>query len=334
MPIAFKLIIASLFIPVFGLAQYKNLVFKGGGIRGIAYTGAIEVLEEKHVMPGIENVAGTSVGSIVAALVSVGYTGREMKDIMFDLEIKLFNDGKWFFVGGQKRLRRNFGWYRGEAIEKWTAALIEKKTGNANITFGQLHKLALTDKSYKDLYITATNLTLQKATIFSWRTYPDMPVKTAVKASTAIPLYYSAVVLDSSGQVVRKPRYAHNSQVFVDGGILENYPVELFDSGKIANKQTLGLNLTRPEQIAYNGKGDGLAPYTIATFGNYMGALYNVIIEHLNRTSPLSQDKWRTIYLSTDNINPKVRGITTEQKTKLSNNGRAAVTDFFNRIAP
>lgn len=314
-------------------AQYKNLVMRGGGVRGIAYTGAIEALEEKNIMQGIGNVAGTSVGAIVAAMVSVGYSGAEMKALMFDLEVQSFNDGRWFFIGGQKRLRKNFGWYKGEAIEKWIGKVIAQKTGNADITFAQLHALALKDHLYKDLYIAATNLTLQKATIFNWRTYPQMAIKTAVKASTAIPLYYTAVMLDSLGRIVRKPRKGVNYEVFVDGGILENYPIALFDSGIAINKQTLGLHLTRPEQIAYNSTGDGLAPYNIKSFGNYIGALYNVIIENLNHNTP-SQNSFRTIYISTANISPRVRGMSPEQKTLLYNNGRSAVADFFKKNTP
>lgn len=41
---------------------YKNLVFKGGGIRGIAYVGVIEVLDENDILQQIERVAGTSAG--------------------------------------------------------------------------------------------------------------------------------------------------------------------------------------------------------------------------------------------------------------------------------
>jgi len=38
----------------------KNLVFKGGGVLGIAYAGAIEVLEENKILKQVQSVAGTS----------------------------------------------------------------------------------------------------------------------------------------------------------------------------------------------------------------------------------------------------------------------------------
>src|SRR3954468_12886330 len=76
--------------------QYKNLVMEGAGIRGIAYTGALKLLEERHMLDSVQRVAGTSVGSMVAVLLGVGYSADELKEIMFDLKIQTFNDGSGF----------------------------------------------------------------------------------------------------------------------------------------------------------------------------------------------------------------------------------------------
>ena len=81
--------------------QYKYLVLKGGGIRGIAYAGALQVLEEKGIAQGIEKVAGTSVGAITGALFSMGYTAKEIADIMNGQDIAAFNDGEGYFIGGK-----------------------------------------------------------------------------------------------------------------------------------------------------------------------------------------------------------------------------------------
>lgn len=42
---------------------FKHLVFEGGGVKGIAWVGASEVLEQKGVLPDIERVGGTSAGA-------------------------------------------------------------------------------------------------------------------------------------------------------------------------------------------------------------------------------------------------------------------------------
>ena len=49
----------------------KNLVFEGAGIRGIAYSGAIAELENRHLLGRIERVGGTSAGAITALLLSI-----------------------------------------------------------------------------------------------------------------------------------------------------------------------------------------------------------------------------------------------------------------------
>lgn len=56
---------------------YRNLVMEGGGIRGIAYGGALAELEKQGVLAGIQRVGGTSAGAIQAALLAVGYSPQE-----------------------------------------------------------------------------------------------------------------------------------------------------------------------------------------------------------------------------------------------------------------
>ena len=50
--------------------HFKNLVFEGGGVKGIAYVGALEVLDREGILNDIERVAGTSAGAMVAVMVS------------------------------------------------------------------------------------------------------------------------------------------------------------------------------------------------------------------------------------------------------------------------
>jgi len=313
--------------------QYKYLVLKGGGIRGIAYAGALKVLEEKKITDGIERVAGTSVGAIVGTLFSVGYSAGQIEEIMFEQDIAAFNDGEGYFIGGQKRLRKKYGWYKGKNLEQWIGGLIKAQTGDENTTLLQLHELAKKDKRYKDIYVTATNLTKQSLEIFSWESHPGMPVKTAVRASAAIPIYFAAVFLDSSGKVIEKPKKDRHYNVYVDGGVLDNYPIDIFKDAQgnpnSINEHTLGLKLERPEQIIYSQSHDGIAPYDIHSFTSYIGALYNLIIEQLNKRVSEEEERKHTIYISTSNLNPRVRHITKEQKELLFNNGMEGARKFF-----
>lgn len=73
-------IILFITIPTLTTAQSVGLVMSGGGARGLAHIGVIKALEENNIP--IDYVTGTSMGAIVAALYSMGYTPDEMIEIM------------------------------------------------------------------------------------------------------------------------------------------------------------------------------------------------------------------------------------------------------------
>ena len=56
--------------------QFENLVFEGGGV-GIAYGGALELLEAKGIMPQIKQTSGAS-GAIAALLVGLGCSSADV----------------------------------------------------------------------------------------------------------------------------------------------------------------------------------------------------------------------------------------------------------------
>ena len=72
----------------------KNLVFEGGGIRGLAYAGALMELQERKMLDSVERLAGTSAGAIAATLYAVGYNPEEISNLIAALKIKSFADGE------------------------------------------------------------------------------------------------------------------------------------------------------------------------------------------------------------------------------------------------
>ena len=65
-----------------------DAVFEGGGVRGIAFVGAVCYLEE-HGYEWV-NLAGTSAGSIIAAFLAAGYSEREIKAELDFLDYQMF----------------------------------------------------------------------------------------------------------------------------------------------------------------------------------------------------------------------------------------------------
>ncbi len=70
------------------LPHYAHAVFAGGGVRGIAHVGALEVAE--HLGYRWQHVAGTSAGAIIAALVAAGYSAQELYAIMQEIDYSRF----------------------------------------------------------------------------------------------------------------------------------------------------------------------------------------------------------------------------------------------------
>jgi NTE family protein len=216
---------------------------------------------------------------------------------------------------------------------KWVGKVIEEKTGNAEITFEELN-----NRGFKKLYVTATSLNHQKLLVFSYESYPKMKVRDAVRISMSIPFYFEAVIIDSIGNVVNRKNFQPEHDLVVDGGFTGNFPITIFDSTRvdgepirIINKSTLGLRIDTPQQIEYDASGKGLAPVPISRFKNYTAAFYNYIIENLNRGS-LSKNDWsRTVSISSGDIGPKIKRLTTSEKDFLINNGYEAMEVFLAR---
>lgn len=339
-----KLLLLWLISPVFSFAQpiYKNLALEGGGVRGIAYAGVIEVLEQKSILRQIEKVAGSSAGAIAGLMISIGYSAKEIDSLLMNIAIEKFNDGKGGAIGKYRRVKNNFGIYKGDRFEKWLKELIAFKTGNEDLSFIALHRLHLKNPVYKDLYVTGTNLSKQQLEIFSYEHTPDMPVALAVRISGGIPFYFEPIVLDNNLQRIENNDTVSTHNYYVDGGMLCNYPISMFDScanrknpllcyDAAFNPATLGIKLERPEQIdSLNNNSISIPPYDPTNLNEYFLAFSNLLMETLARKYPnMENEIGRTIYVSYGNINSRVRKIKAEEKRLLYNNGVQAALLYF-----
>lgn len=343
-----KFFLLFLLLPTWLLSQqgynYTNLVLEGGGVRGMAYVGAFSVLSEKGILPNIEKVAGSSVGSIAGLLLCAGYSVKEIDSIMYQLPVQQFNDGSE--VTAIHRVKKYYGIYIGQKFGLWLQQIVKQKTGNANLTFMQLHQLHLKNKKFRDLYCTGTNLSRQQLKIFSYENTPNVPIALAVRISSSIPIYYEPVALDDDDNLINEKDTTSYKNYFVDGGMLCNYPIGIFDTCENGsnqnplycehtkfNKQTLGIKLEREEQVDSIQKNNlSIPPYNIKKFNTYIEAFTNLLMETINRKYPnLENELGRTIYISYGDIGAKPRKLKPEEKKWLYDNGVKATKDFFEK---
>jgi len=200
----------------------KNLIFEGGGVKGIAYAGALEVLQDQAILDNVENVAGTSAGAITATLVALNYRAETIKSIIIQLNFRKFEDGFNPF-----RLFTSYGFYKGNFFLAWIEERISDIGLPKDITFAQLAE----KKIYKNLKLFATDLNDRNIQEFSVQTTPETKIAEAVRASMSIPLFFKAFQFSNA-----KP----NNHIYVDGGVLYNYPLSIFNN----LDQTIGFYLS------------------------------------------------------------------------------------------
>jgi len=207
-------------------------VFSGGSVKGLALIGAYEAIEARGLR--FKRLAGTSAGSLVAALIAAGYTSKQLREIVGKLDLRSLLDvrkrllpsplAKWLF------LYKRMGLYKGDALEQWLEGVLGKKGVR---TFRDLPK--------GSLYIVASDVTNGRMLVMpdglkDYGIDPDsFSVAKAVRMSTSIPYFFEPVTL----------RTNQGKHIIVDGGILSNFPIFLFDEEmKLKKRPVLGIQLS------------------------------------------------------------------------------------------
>jgi NTE family protein len=202
----------------------RNLVFQGGGVKGIAYAGALAALERRGAMASLRGVAGASAGAFTAMLVAVGCDAATIARIATGTDYPALEDHF-----DPLRLATSYGLYRGDALHAWIAGAFATTGLAAATTFAGLQAARGVD-----LRVFATDLSLRDARKFSARATPDVAVVDAVRASMSIPLMFPAW---------RFPADRPDDHLYVDGGVVMNFPIDAFDVGDTIDPATVGFRL-------------------------------------------------------------------------------------------
>eukprot|EP00105_Crassostrea_gigas_P043529 XP_019927677.1 PREDICTED: uncharacterized protein LOC105340042 isoform X4 [Crassostrea gigas] len=193
---------------------FENLIFEGGGNKGLAYCGAVRALEELGMISQIKRFAGASAGAMTASLMAVGYDSKDIQGFLSQDMSKMFLDAKFGVLSLLPNLLTGYGWNPGNRIYNWFGEVIEKKMGNKDVTFGELY-----EKTGKELCVVVTNLNHMTEEYCHVKTTPDMPIRLAVRMSMAIPGMFQATNYTYNGE----------TNTYVDGGVICNYPIHCYD---------------------------------------------------------------------------------------------------------
>jgi NTE family protein len=324
-------------------------VFEGGGVKGIAFAGALAAAEREAGVQEWVNLAGTSAGSIVSALLAVGYDAAGLQKVMSDAHYKRFADcgpgGVW--VGGLvNAVARIRGCAPGKYFKEWLNDQFAKsplgRELKREITFGDLKRKDLppmselpdiTPEKYERakyrLHVIGSDVTGGRMLIMPDHLpdYTDkdgkpfdkdsFPVVDAVRMSMSYPFLFAPVTLYRDG----RPHYV------VDGGLLSNFPIWLFDSPH-PKRPTWGFRL-HPGADVQEGLPYRKIPRPLWAVP-LLKAMFSAATEAWDREQLEHVVAARTVSIPTHDISTTNFGLKEEQAKALYSWGEAAATAFFN----
>jgi NTE family protein len=222
-----------------------DAIFEGGGVKAFGMLGALLEAEQRGYQ--WENLAGSSAGAIIAALAAAGYNALEIKEQFWQLDFRYFKDvdliGLIPIIGNALNLWFKQGLYLGNYLENLLRELLAAK---GIFTFKDLvcEDYASDHIRRYKLVVTATDVTRRKLLRLphDFKEYgidPDsMEVCKAVRMSSSLPFFFQPYRIQS-----RKTKNQQETYYLIDGGVLSNFPVWVFDDEEVPLWPTFGFKV-------------------------------------------------------------------------------------------
>lgn len=294
-------------------------------MKGIGLAGAYRELSAGGYRPGC--VAGTSAGAIMAALVAAGYTGEQLEDIVLNkMNFQKFEDGtfldKFGPIGDIAQFFKSRGMHSGNYFRGWIGDLLAAK---GKTRFGDLRNADTSDpKRTYTLQVIASDLSSRSMLVLPQDAKQlgiepdDLEIAEAIRMSMSIPVFFQPV--------------SRGGHEIVDGGLLSNFPVWLFDTpaGTVPRFPTFGLLLVAPGQTAPLLPTPPGAPVKpIGSDIDFLKAIAETMMEAHDRFYVEQANYARTIPIPTKGVGTTEFDITPARAQELFQSGRDAAKAFL-----
>ena len=296
-----------------------DAIFEGGGVKGVGLVGAVAVTEERGY--SFQCMAGTSAGAIVASLLAAGYRAPQLKLFLDRLDYGDFCDGDALdrlpMVGRGLNICFEKGIFQGRFLQEWLRELLLRAPRRVR-TFADL-RTDEDDPRYRyRLQVIATDISNGRlltlpGDIARFGIEPDaLDVAFAVRMSMSIPFFYEPVILkDGNGEDV----------YIVDGGVLSNFPVWIFDDGTSEPPwPTFGYKLVEP---------GGGGPQVISGAFSLAEAVLRTMLEAHDARYLEAASFVRTVAIPTLGVRTTEFDLSREKSEALYQSGRNGAEAFF-----
>lgn len=278
-------------------------IFGGGGIRGAAYSGAVRAFDELGI--NITGWAGSSIGAVVAGLISFKYTPAEIKEIFDNVNFEFFKDLNFNFG-------KDFAISKGNIFYDWMKNKIEAKfypdydenKEYPPVTFKELEK---------ELVIFTVDLTTSKLYEFSKTKTPDAEIAHAIRVSVAMPGLYSPVF--------------NEDECLVDGDLLKSMP--LWKASDTISKLEDRILEFRLESNETKKKITNTVEYLNAVYDSVSGIASDFVINTYKNC-----DKYDYIKINLENVSVVDFMIGKEKKKEMSDIGYMTTMNYFKKLYP
>jgi NTE family protein len=297
--------------------EYNTICFSGGGSKGVAYVGVLKKLEElinerkileqmedfkesdcKIPLININTVCSVSVGSIFGLIYLIGFSYVEMLEEVLKINFAQLKNIRIMNFGTK------FGLDSGEKFMNWLKILMERKNFDPEITL-----LGFYEKTNIDFQIMATNLNKYCYKKFNYSDTPNVKVLDAIRMSISIPFVFTCV--------------EYEGDIFVDGGLIENYPIDLF---KNILDNVLGFKLINHGELETHNVDNPIDD--IESYIYHILSCY--VVQKEKHTSRSNEFKKCTVYIHTEDVTQSVNfALTPQEKYKLIEIGYTATNEFF-----
>ena len=311
-----------------------DLVLEGGGVKGSSLVGAVAALANHSDPYTFHRIAGTSAGAIVAGLLASGMEVAQVKTVMDQLDFSRFEDEVGFFshipgVGATASLLLHEGLYAGGFLHDWltdtlaehgvrTWADLKEDDPDSELPPSQRYKLVVIVSD------VSRGLMLRLPWDYEQLLGVDpgtASVADAIRASASIPFFFRPWKLPTDVKTT-----GHDHIVCVDGGMLSNFPMSIFDrhGSTPARWPTLGVKLSgrstiRSEDWAADDNGVQLAKSLLSTM---IGAHDR---SYVNDPQAIS----RTVFVDTSAYHSTDFKLTAQDKQDLYAKGHASAERFL-----
>lgn len=285
----------------------RRIILSGGGIKVVSLVGALKVLEQKGFLKKANEVCGVSAGAFLGFLLATGISLKQIETLVLDLDFSIIRNLK---PEGFLEFPERFGIDDGTQFVKFLESIFRVVLKvDPHLTF--LEFAALKRKGQLNFRCWATDLNTYTIREFSLKVTPSVRIIDALRASMALPLYFTPSIDPLTGHML------------TDGGIQGNLPLHHLTEDECNESISLGFSSGSLKSV------DGVMPQDLTGFIN---SIFSCLV-HSRNEEQLKKWSHRILKISVDEYPSWNFEASREDRIMLLSKGSESALKWSNHTA-